>query len=91
LSEKVKLKKCLKEDLLTFVPERSTDYYKNSVCFEDREELVLNNNWLDEIFESVMISIDGCNSEHYPTRWERKQGTCTRADGLEDAENDFQI
>ena len=47
LSTDMKLKKCTKQELLYFITEQSTSYYKNAVCFEDKNKVVIENNWFD--------------------------------------------
>ena len=56
----IKLRKCLEEDLTTFVRDSvlKNDYYPNSLCFEDKSKIVLHNNWFSDKFHNIMIMID---------------------------------
>lgn len=47
LKNEIKLRKCEKADLLAFMPEFTTSYYPNSICFDDRSKAVLRSNWFD--------------------------------------------
>ena len=45
ISDKIKLKKCTREDKLKFMSETALRYYTNALCFQDKSQIDLNNNW----------------------------------------------
>ena len=59
----IELRMCSKEDLLKFMTESVSDYYRNSLCFKDKKQIQLMSHWLHKDFKSIVISIESCQSE----------------------------
>lgn len=59
-STKMELRKCTREDLTAFMPERTASYYPNSLCFKDRQKVRIKGNWFDQKFTSVHLTIEEC-------------------------------
>lgn len=50
LSTDIKLRQCTNEDLLEFIEKKALSYYPNAICFEDKEKILIKNNWFDDKF-----------------------------------------
>jgi len=59
------LKKCSKEDLFEFLDKEVASYYPNSLCFEDKKQLMIHNNWFDNNFHSFFVAIEACQDASY--------------------------
>ena len=42
-----------------------TDYYPNSVCFENKDELKLSHNWFHGNYDNIFVAIDACQDHVY--------------------------
>ena len=58
----ISLRMCSREELLTFMTDRVADYYPNSLCFQDKNQIRLMSNWFHKAYKSIMISIEGCQN-----------------------------
>ena len=65
ISDKIKLKKCTYEDKIKFMTSTALKYYPNALCFLDKSSIHIRNNWFDETFENIYISIEACNPQTY--------------------------
>jgi len=54
------MKKCEREDLSQFLNPGTEAYYPNSMCFKDKTQMQLSNNWFDKSYSNLLISIDQC-------------------------------
>jgi len=61
----IEIRKCKKEDLLGFLTEKSLRYYPNALCFANKKQLKLHNNWFEKEFNSFYIAIDTCEPSKF--------------------------
>ena len=47
------------------MPEATTRYYENSLCFQDLTKIEMWNNWFDTDYKNLAISIVGCDPDSY--------------------------
>ena len=47
------------------MPESTSKYYDNSLCFQDLSKIDIWNNWFDSDFKNLAISIVACDPDTY--------------------------
>ena len=51
--------------------ENIASYYKNSICFDDLEQIKLTGNWFNSSYKNILISIERCqNTAAFPEKCE---------------------
>ena len=65
ISEKIKFRKCVDDDKRKFMSKTAFSYYPNALCFEDKSQIIIENNWFDETYTNIYVAIEACNEEQY--------------------------
>ena len=58
--EKVDLKRCEEQDLLKMMSKEIVHYYPNSLCFKNRSQVIIENNWFDKKWKGVYWTVEEC-------------------------------
>ena len=60
------MKICTNAEKLKFMTAHRSESHQSALCFENKDQVVLTNNWWEDTFENIIVVIEACmNTPEY--------------------------